>query len=247
MPRRKAVGGSLPSPKPRQRRRGRGRSTSKRQPQPPRRRTCAADLVRFDRRILAGGCQCLAGIDEAGRGALAGPVVAAAVILRPRAPFPELRDSKTLNAKQRERLYEELLQLAECWAVGVVEADAIDAVNILQATHQAMCCAVRGLELAPDHLLVDGLPVPSLPIPHTPVVGGDQLSLSVAGASIIAKVERDRIMCALDALYPQYGFAQNKGYGTKSHIAALKAHGISPVHRRSFGPVKLLAQKELEL
>lgn len=210
-------------------------------------RVAARELVDFDGRIRAAGWRLMAGVDEAGRGALAGPVVAAAVVLERGASLPELGDSKTLTPRKRETLYQEIVELARCWAVGVVDAETIDDINILQATHRAMCAAVRGLEPAPDHLLVDGLPVPSLPIPHTPIIDGDELSLSVAAASVIAKVERDRLMCELDGLYPQYGFAQNKGYGTPAHRAALRAHGASPVHRQTFGPVKLLVQEEMGL
>ncbi|MFQ6133136.1 MAG: ribonuclease HII [Armatimonadota bacterium] len=219
----------------------------KRQRRPRAGRVPARKLAGFDERILANGVQRLAGVDEAGRGALAGPVVAAAVVLRPDASLPELRDSKRLTPRKRQSLYQQVLELAECWAIGVVDSETVDAVNVLRATHQAMGAAVRGLKPPPDHLLVDGLPVPSLPIAHTAVVGGDDLSLRVAAASVIAKVERDRIMCELGVRYPQYGFAQNKGYGTRLHRAALRQHGACPAHRMTFGPLKLLAQEEMEL
>ncbi len=185
----------------------------------------------------------VAGIDEAGRGPLAGPVVAAAVIfLEPE--FPDgLDDSKKLTPKRRDALYEILTLCAHVrWSVSVQDAEVIDQINILRATHKAMAEAHEGLPEKSAHALIDGLPVPNFPAPHTALVGGDAISLSIAAASVIAKVTRDRIMAKYDVEYPVYGFAKHKGYGTTGHLAALREHGPSPIHRRSFAPV---AQAEL--
>jgi ribonuclease HII len=184
------------------------------------------------------GLSRIAGIDEAGRGPLAGPVVAAAVILPRRFTHAVLNDSKQLTAKQREALFEELVATTEItWSVAVVEVDEIDRLNILRATHEAMRRAVAALAAPPDHVLIDGLPVRPFPLPQTALVGGDALSFSIAAASIIAKVTRDRLMQRLDAEHPAYGFAQHKGYGTPAHLAKLRAHGPCVIHRRSFAPV----------
>ncbi len=185
----------------------------------------------------------VAGIDEAGRGPLAGPVVAAAVIfVEHRAPRG-LDDSKKLTAEKREDLY---LRLTACahvrWSVSVQESETVDRLNILRATHHAMREALTALTEASAHALVDGLPVPDFPIAHTALVGGDGRSKSIAAASVIAKVTRDRLMRQAHELYPQYGFDQHKGYGTREHLAALRQHGPCPLHRRSFSPV---AQPEL--
>ncbi|HRJ73463.1 MAG TPA: ribonuclease HII [Terrimicrobiaceae bacterium] len=184
-----------------------------------------------------------AGIDEAGRGPLAGPVVAAAVVFCEQ-KFPDgLDDSKKLTPKRRDAIFAVLTSSAHVrWAVSVQEASVIDRINILRATHLAMAEAFSRLPGGAVHALIDGLPVPSFPAPQTALVGGDGLSLSIAAASVIAKVTRDRIMDRHDAEYPQYGFSRHKGYGTREHLAALREHGPSPIHRRSFAPV---AQAEL--
>jgi ribonuclease HII len=184
----------------------------------------------------------VAGVDEAGRGPLAGPVAAAAVVLPRKFRCPGLDDSKKVSAPQRERLYEILTNTPEIgWAVATADHLEIDELNILRATHLAMRRALDALSPAPDHCLIDGLPVKNFPWPHDGVVGGDGLSLSIAAASIIAKVTRDRIMKELDAEYPQFGFAQHQGYGTKFHLEALRIHGPCRHHRRSFQPVAQLA------
>lgn len=184
----------------------------------------------------------VAGIDEAGRGPLAGPVVAAAVIFLEHEAPAGLDDSKKLKAETREMLYEKLVGSSHVrWSVSVQEPATIDRLNILGATHHAMREAFAGLKDS-HHALIDGLPVPGFPRPHTALVGGDALSYSIAAASIIAKVTRDRLMVQADTLYPQYGFRQHKGYGTAEHLAALRRHGPCPLHRFSFSPV---AQKEL--
>jgi ribonuclease HII len=185
------------------------------------------------------GMRCIAGIDEAGRGPLAGPVVAAAVILPAGFHHPQLDDSKKLPARTRERLYEEITgDSAIVWALAVVESAEIDRINILQATHEAMRRAVAALTVTPEHVLIDGRRVRPFPRPQTALVGGDGLSFSIAAASILAKVTRDRLMVGWDAQHPGYEFARHKGYGTALHLARLRAHGPCPIHRRSFLPVR---------
>jgi len=195
---------------------------------------------RHERKLRKAGVEIIAGIDEAGRGPLAGPVVAAAVILPDKFRHKVLTDSKQLSAAVREELYVELTAegCGVVWAVSIADHDEIDRINILRATHQAMRRAVTALSIVPQHALIDGLPVRPFPIPHTALVGGDGLSLSIAAASIIAKVTRDRIMLEMDALYPDYHFSQHKGYGTAEHLDRLRAHGPCPIHRRSFLPVR---------
>ncbi|MEI9893555.1 MAG: ribonuclease HII [Chthoniobacter sp.] len=195
--------------------------------------------LRHERKLRASGCVLIAGIDEAGRGPLAGPVVAAAVILPERFRHASLDDSKKLSAERRERIYAELtVHAGICWTVAVVDHEEIDRINILRATHEAMRRAVSALSKAPDHVLIDGLPVRPFPIPQTALGGGDALSFSIAAASVIAKVTRDRIMVEMDRRHPGYEFAQHKGYGTELHLAKLKQHGPCPIHRRSFLPVQ---------
>ena len=197
----------------------------------------ACDLTR-EHALRARGFFLVAGVDEAGRGPLAGPVVAAAVILPADFALDGLTDSKKVPAARREKIFA-VLATHPCvaWAACLATVEEIDRHNILRATHLAMARAVRALPARPDHALVDGLPVRDLPVPHSALVGGDALSLSIAAASIMAKVTRDRLMVALDAEYPQYGFARHKGYGVRQHLEALRHHGPCPVHRRSFAPV----------
>lgn len=204
------------------------------------------DRFEFERGLLRRVTR-IAGVDEAGRGPLAGPVVAAAVMLPTgflrdglSTDLEGLNDSKQLTARQRER-YFEALSLTPGLASGVsaVGIEVIDAINILRATHQAMAEALAQLEPGPEHVLVDGLPVKSLPYPQTALVKGDARSYSIAAASILAKVTRDRLMLEYDRRYPEYGFARHKGYGTPQHLAALARHGPCPIHRRSFTPTRL--------
>lgn len=197
----------------------------------------------LSRELALGGRIC--GVDEAGRGPLAGPVVAAAVILDPD-DLPEgLADSKTLSAARRETLRQEILERALAHAIGVAPVKEIDSINILQATMAAMRRAVSALLPLPDHALVDGNRLPAdLPCPATAVIKGDALSLSVAAASILAKQHRDALMRDLDRQYPHYGWAQNMGYGTRAHLAALQSHGPCPEHRRSFAPVRAALARE---
>ena len=201
---------------------------------------------RHERALRKAGVEIIAGIDEAGRGPLAGPVVAAAVILPERFRHKTLTDSKQLSAAVREEIYAELTADGSgvTWTVSVSGNEEIDRINILRATHQAMRRAVAALSVAPQHALIDGLPVRPFPIPQTALVKGDSLSLSIAAASILAKVTRDRIMVEMDGLYPQYSFSQHKGYGTPEHLAMLREHGPCPIHRRSFLPVR---QTQLDL
>jgi len=179
----------------------------------------------------------IAGIDEAGRGPLAGPVVAAAVILDPERPIPGLRDSKLLSSARRDALAAEIRERSLAWAVGEADVAEIDALNILQATLLAMRRACDGLTLMPDEALVDGNRTPALRCPARAVVKGDRDIPAISAASILAKTVRDALLVELDRRYPEYGFAQHKGYGTASHLAALVAHGPCPAHRRSFAPV----------
>ena len=195
----------------------------------------------FESALHARGLQRIAGVDEAGRGPLAGPVAAAAVILPTGFTCDGLDDSKKIPAAKREALYQEITSRPGVeWAVALAEAAEIDALNILRATHLAMRRAVEALHPAPDHCLIDGLPVRDFPLPHDALVKGDSRSLSIAAASIIAKVTRDRIMRGIDAEFPQFGFARHQGYGTKEHLEALRIHGPCRHHRRSFQPVSQL-------
>lgn len=195
----------------------------------------------------ADGWALVAGVDEAGRGPLAGPVVAAAVVLPPGVEIPGLRDSKQVREPEREALYEQVVAAARCWSVSVSEVEEIDRVNILRASHLAMGRALAALEPPPYGALVDGLPVAGLPCIHRSIICGDAHSVSIAAASILAKVTRDRLMRELDERYPGYGFARHKGYSTPEHFRALKELGPSPCHRRSFRPVYSLLDAEPEL
>ena len=182
----------------------------------------------------------VAGVDEAGRGPLAGPVVAAAVILDSTRPISGLADSKKLSEKRREQLCVEICEHALCWSLGRAEADEIDQINILQASLLAMQRAVEGLQLKPQHALVDGNRLPQLECSAEAVIKGDEKVACISAASIIAKVTRDREMVALDAIYPGYGLARHKGYPTRQHLQALQDLGVTQLHRRSFGPVRRL-------
>ncbi len=193
----------------------------------------------IEKALLDEGFSPVAGIDEAGRGPLAGPVVAAAAILPEGFTAEGLDDSKKVSAPRRERLYEAITAAGSgvVWASAAVNAATIDEINILRATHRAMALAASALTVQPGIAIIDGRPVKGFPYPYRAVVKGDSKSLSVAAASIIAKVERDRIMLAFAQRYPQYGFERHKGYGTKRHLEALRAHGPCPIHRQSFAPV----------
>jgi ribonuclease HII len=183
-----------------------------------------------------------AGVDEAGRGPLAGPVVAAAVVLDERQPITGLADSKAISPRVRERLFDEIRAKALCCAIAEASVEEIDRFNILQATMLAMQRAVTGLRLRPARALVDGDRRPDLPMPVETVVRGDARVAAIAAASILAKVHRDRWCCEVDTVHPQYGFARHKGYGTAEHLEALRRHGPCEWHRRSFAPVRASAR-----
>lgn len=210
------------------------------------------DRFEFERPLWRAGLTRVAGVDEAGRGPLAGPVVAAAVVLPTRwleaglpAGLEGLNDSKQLTAPQRDRFFAELTTGAEVqFAIAQMDADSVDRWNILQATHRAMNQALAGLSPAPGHVLVDGRRVPSLGYPQTALVKGDARSYSIAAASVLAKVTRDQLMQEFDRRWPAYGFAEHKGYGTPRHLAALAAHGPCAIHRQTFAPMRL-TQREL--
>ena len=185
----------------------------------------------------------IAGVDEAGRGPLAGPVTVAAVILDPTHPIAGLNDSKQLSERKREALYPLILERALAWRIEFVEADEIDRLNILQATLTGMRRALEGLAIAPQHALIDGNRIPNhLPCPATAIIGGDASEPAISAASILAKVSRDRRMLELHAHYPHYGFDRHKGYPSAAHRAALLTHGPCPEHRRSYAPVRALLQ-----
>lgn len=178
--------------------------------------------------------QAICGIDEAGRGPFAGPVVAGAVILPKDCRILYLNDSKQLTAAKREELYEVIMEQAEAVGVGIIGPQRIDEINILQATYEAMRQAIQNLSVSPDILLNDAVRIPKITIPQVPIIKGDAKSISIAAASIIAKVTRDRLMLEYDKLMPEYGFASNKGYGSKEHQMALKKYGPTPIHRKTF-------------
>ncbi len=204
------------------------------------------DRFAFERALAEQGISRVAGVDEAGRGPLAGPVVAAAVILPSawlKLGLPEvlygLNDSKQLSSSQRIRFFEALRSLPDVrFGISSIDSLEVDQINILQATHLAMRTALAQISLAPRHVLVDGTPVKSIQIPQTPIVKGDSLSYSIAAASVLAKVTRDRMMEEYHGQWPVYGFAGHKGYGTAEHLEALARHGPCPIHRRSFAPLR---------
>lgn len=208
------------------------------------------DLVRmtsYERELYSEGnsvgkVDYIAGVDEAGRGPLAGPVVAAAVILPQDFSLLGVNDSKKLSEKRRNELFDQIKETAVAWSVGMVDHERIDRINILNAAKEAMRDAVSGLSVKPDHVLIDALILEGLDIPQTGIVKGDAKSVSVAAASIIAKVTRDRLMIEYAGQYPDYGFEKNKGYGTKEHYAGLDRVGACPIHRQTF-LVKYFAKK----
>ena len=212
--------------------------TKKEEQELKRQRKLQAELERlegmlvYEREYRPLGVAC--GIDEVGRGPLAGPVVAGAVILPEDCQILYLNDSKKLTERRRELLYEEIMEKAVAVGLGVVSQERIDEINILQATYEAMRQAIAGLSVQPDLLLNDAVTIPGVEINQVPIIKGDAKSVSIAAASILAKVTRDHMMVEYDTLFPEYGFAKHKGYGTAAHIAALKEYGPTPIHRRSF-------------
>jgi len=206
---------------------------------------CHPMLV-YEREIWDGDIFFIAGIDEAGRGPIAGPVVVAAVIFEKGKNLPAVNDSKKLSPKQREVLYDEIISYATKYSIVESGVEEIDSLNILQATHKGMRSVIKELEIA-EFALIDGLPVPNMPVLSRAIVKGDGKSASIAAASILAKVYRDRIMNKYSKIYPEYGFAENKGYGTKKHLAAIEKYGPCPIHRKTFEPVKSLLNNKLKL
>lgn len=196
------------------------------------------ELLEFERELWARGVRWLAGCDEVGVGPLAGPVVAAAVLMPPAVVIDGVNDSKQLTARQREALARQIEDVAVSVGIGIVDAADIDRLNVRQATLEAMRRAVAALRPAPEVLLVDARTVPDITVPQRAIVDGDAKSYVIAAASIVAKVRRDAIMREWHELYPQYGFARNMGYGTAEHLRALASYGPCPVHRRSFAPVR---------
>lgn len=206
------------------------------------RKNDVTDMTRYETRLQAQGFHLLAGVDEVGRGPLAGPVAAAAVILPVGFSAPDIKDSKKLAPGKRRRLAAEIKRQALDWSVAMVSPAVIDEINILEATKKAMRLALAALVPAPDYVLTDAVHL-EMEVPHMALIKGDNQSISIASASIIAKVLRDDCMTALDQLYPGYGLAKHKGYGTAEHLHCLRAHGPSPVHRCSFRPVSACCGK----
>lgn len=209
----------------------------------------AAEKIRYQRmwqyenNLRMKGFQLIAGIDEVGRGPLAGPVVAAAVILPENAVLTGLNDSKQLSLSKRERLYLEIKETALAIGIGIVPPEEIDRLNIYQATIAAMEQGLQQLNPQPDFVLIDAMTVKNSPLPQKSIIKGDAKSVSIAAASVIAKVTRDHLMAEYDKEFPGYGFAKNAGYGTAEHLSGLAAQGVTPIHRKSFSPVKEMVQK----
>ncbi|MEN6642223.1 MAG: ribonuclease HII [Armatimonadia bacterium] len=213
---------------------------------PSRRKLPTAAPKTFEREAWGRGIRYIAGVDEVGRGALAGPVVAAAVVMPPDAHIPHVTDSKLLLPEERVMLAEKIKKVAVTWAIGMCPAPMIDACNILRATYIAMREAIRALEPPPELILVDGWALPDIEFDQQNLIGGDRRSFSIAAASIVAKVTRDRIMCHLDTLYPEYGLANHKGYSAASHFEAIRLHGPCAVHRMSFSPFTTEPQEQFD-
>ena len=192
------------------------------------------EMLSFERELWSAGKEYIAGVDEVGRGPLAGPVVTAAVVLPKDFSLLGVDDSKKLSPKRREELFEQIKEAAVCWAIGRREPDRIDAVNILEATKEAMLDAVKALPVRPDHVLIDAVRLQGLDMPQTSIIKGDARSVSIAAASILAKVTRDREMVEMAGIYPGYAFESNKGYGTAAHYEGLRKLGPCPIHRKTF-------------
>ncbi len=193
-----------------------------------------AGMWEIERTLKAKGFKAIAGVDEAGRGPLAGPVYAAAVILPESARLDGINDSKKLSEKKREELFEKITEIAVAYSVYSVDEKEIDEINILNATHKAMCGAVKNLSVTADYVIIDGNSIKGMDLPHETVVKGDAKSISIAAASILAKVSRDRYITEMAKKYPEYGFDKHKGYGTKAHTDAILEYGVSPIHRKTF-------------
>jgi len=192
------------------------------------------NMLKIEKEVYEKEYKCICGVDEAGRGPLCGPVVAAAVILPKDAHIEGVNDSKKLSEKKREKLFDDIMNNALAVGIGMSDVEVIESINILGATKEAMKEAINNLSIKPDYALIDGNQDISIDIDRRTVISGDALSQSIAAASIIAKVTRDRLLKKYDEMYPDYGFAKHKGYGTKQHIEAIKEHGLTPIHRPSF-------------
>ncbi|MFH0993451.1 MAG: ribonuclease HII [bacterium] len=204
-------------------------------------------MYEYEMALMAQGYKAIAGVDEVGRGPLAGPVIAGAVILNPADEIVGIDDSKRLSANRRTILAAEIKSRALAWATAAVSETEIDDINIYQASRKAMMLALAKLGIVPDHVLSDAMPLPDASIPFTAIIHGDRLSASIGAASIIAKVERDALMDAMDLRYPGYGFRKNKGYPTPEHLAALTRLGITPIHRKTYHPVRAVWERQISL
>lgn len=203
------------------------------------------DLYQYEKELWNNGINLVGGIDEVGRGPLIGPVVTSCVILPKNFILEGLTDSKKLSEKKRDKFYDIIMEKAICVGIGIVSSDVIDEINIYEATKVAMKQAVDNMKIKPEHILVDAMPL-SLDIPTTPIIKGDSKSITIAAASVIAKVTRDRMLIELDKKYPMYDLKHNKGYGTKKHLEALKEYGITKYHRLSYSPVRENSGKRVD-
>lgn len=202
------------------------------------------NMYQYEEELYKLGYTYIAGVDEAGRGPLAGPVVAAAVILKKDAKFKYVNDSKKLTEKQREKALEEIKTQAVAIGIGISSVEEIDLINIYRASREAMISAIKQLKVKPEFLLIDAMPM-EIDIPLKSIIKGDQLSISIAAASIVAKTTRDAYMIEMDKVFPNYGFKEHKGYGTKQHLEALQTYGVTPIHRKSYQPIKNMINKKI--
>lgn len=198
----------------------------------------------IENKLYQDGVSTIAGVDEAGRGPLAGPVVAAAVILKKGATFKYVNDSKQLSERQRNLALEEIKKNALSISISIASVEEIDLINIYRASREAMISAIKNLKVKPDYVLIDAMPM-ELDIPHESIIKGDQKSVSIAAASIVAKTTRDKYMMEMDKLFPNYGFKNHKGYGTIEHLKAIQTYGILPIHRKSYKPIKEMLKKKI--
>lgn len=198
------------------------------------------DKLIYEKKLWNDGLELVAGVDEAGRGAWAGPVCVAAVILKPFEVISGINDSKKISPKKREELFDVIISKALAYGISLVDADVIDDINILQATLKGMQSSVASLQIKPQYILIDGNQAPKFDVPHSTLIDGDALSQTIGAASILAKVTRDRLMCELHGQFPAYNFASHKGYGTKVHQEALTKFGVLAMHRKSYAPIKNL-------
>lgn len=204
------------------------------------------ERLKYENEAYASGKTCIIGLDEAGRGPMAGPLVVGGVIFRPGYYREDINDSKQLTEKKREELYDIIVRDALAYQIEIIDVDDVDRLNVYQASKKGMLDAIEHIHIKPDYALTDAMPLGTA-IEHQAIVKGDNLSISIAAASILAKVTRDRIMKQYDLQYPEYGFAKNKGYPTKQHKEALQLYGITPIHRKSFQPVQDVLNKQLSL